>query len=184
MKTLLSTFILFFWFLTNISAEKNIAGLVTDKDRIPLVGASILIRHSINGTVTDIDGMFSIDIQNYHNTLEILYTGYGPLTVYLDGNDHFEAVLLKKKTIFINSTGLNSLLKTGTRTVNGLIKNSKDVVLIGGTVLLKKSSTGTVSDIDGEFNLHDISYDSSNRLIFSYAGYQSVEVILGNFFYN
>ena len=67
----------------------------------------------------------------------------------------------------------------GQRTINGKITdaNSGDP-LIGATVLLSSNSTGTTTDLDGDFT---ISAESDNDImVISYTGYQTQEIsILG-----
>ncbi|PZX49139.1 SusC/RagA family TonB-linked outer membrane protein [Algoriphagus chordae] len=42
--------------------ERTIQGLVMDDDQIPIPGASILIKGTMNGVVTDVDGKFSLNL--------------------------------------------------------------------------------------------------------------------------
>lgn len=82
MKRLLQFSLLFFFTaLMSLSAsaqEKTITGKIIDKKgKLPLIGASVLIKGTTTGTVTDIDGNFSlkVDVTN-PATLIISYTGY------------------------------------------------------------------------------------------------------------
>lgn len=54
---------------------RKIKGLVTDEKGEAIIGASILIKGSKEGTITDINGSFSIDV-NDNSTLLISYIGY------------------------------------------------------------------------------------------------------------
>ena len=53
---------------------KNITGTVIGDDGLPVIGASILIQGTSTGTVTDLNGMFTIDA-NEGDVLLISYTG-------------------------------------------------------------------------------------------------------------
>jgi len=57
-------------------AQRTITGTVIDKDAQPLIGASVLIKGTTTGTVTDIDGSYSITVPENRNTLIFSYTGY------------------------------------------------------------------------------------------------------------
>ncbi|MDR7131310.1 TonB-linked SusC/RagA family outer membrane protein [Algoriphagus sp. 4150] len=45
-----------------LKAERTIQGVVLDDDQVPIPGASILIKGTMNGVVTDIDGKFSLTL--------------------------------------------------------------------------------------------------------------------------
>ena len=59
-----------------ILAQKTITGSVIDDTGEPLIGASILAKGTTSGTITDIDGTFSLDVPDASNTLVISFTGY------------------------------------------------------------------------------------------------------------
>lgn len=55
-------------------SQTQISGLVTDEDSMPLPGASVLVRGTTNGVVTDFDGRFVIEAA-VGDVLEISYLG-------------------------------------------------------------------------------------------------------------
>ena len=52
-----------------------ITGIVTDKDGIPVIGANVVVKGTTNGTITDMDGKFSLEVPE-GATLEVSYIGY------------------------------------------------------------------------------------------------------------
>src|SRR2546423_1586785 len=57
----------------------TVHGIVMDEEtKEPLPGASVIIQDKSNGTVTDINGQFNIDVvsNDYRSMLEISYLGY------------------------------------------------------------------------------------------------------------
>jgi TonB-dependent starch-binding outer membrane protein SusC len=57
-------------------AQKSVSGTVTDaKSGEPLIGAGILVKGTGQGTITDIDGNYSLSVPE-NSTLVISYTGY------------------------------------------------------------------------------------------------------------
>ncbi len=72
--------------------------------------------------------------------------------------------------------GVLSLLAQ--RTVTGTVTSAQDEPLIGATILVKGTTTGTVTDIDGTFSLEVP--EGSDVLIVSYTGYNSQEIEIGN----
>lgn len=52
-----------------------VAGKVFDKSGEPIIGANVIIKGTTNGTVTDLDGNFSLEVPE-NATLQISYIGY------------------------------------------------------------------------------------------------------------
>ncbi len=64
------------WYLPNASVG-TIEGIVKDEVGAPLIGASILVKGTSTGTVTDRDGKFKLPVPQECVTLVVSYTGYG-----------------------------------------------------------------------------------------------------------
>lgn len=75
---------------------KKINGLVSDEKGEPIIGASILIKGSKQGTITDANGRFSIDV-NENSTLLISYIGY-KTTEYIVGQQKNILIKIEKNT--------------------------------------------------------------------------------------
>ena len=63
------------------------------------------------------------------------------------------------------------------QTITGNIIDANDIPLIGVNVLVKESSVGSISDLDGNYS---ITAESDDVLVFSYTGYESQELIVGS----
>ncbi len=98
---------------------------------------------------------------------------------------HMEAIVKDQKEAFINrqvlpvqrlTTDKWSLVnrKRLVLNVSGRVIDSKGEPLIGVNILVKGTSKGTTTDIDGRFSLNDV--DDLAILLISYIGYQSQEV--------
>lgn len=62
--------------------------------------------------------------------------------------------------------------------INGKVVSANGEPLVGVTILIKGKSRGTVTDLDGGFTLDGV--DSNDVLVFSYIGYVTQEVTVGN----
>lgn len=62
--------------------------------------------------------------------------------------------------------------------VSGVVKDEKGETLYGVNVVLKGTSTGVVTDLDGKYTLSVPGQDAV--LVFSYIGYNAQEVVVGN----
>ena len=57
------------------SAQTRVTGSVVDDNAEPVIGASILIKGTGQGTVTDYDGSFTLNVPAGANTLVVSYVG-------------------------------------------------------------------------------------------------------------
>ena len=57
-------------------SQRTVTGSVTDVNGDALIGANVLIKGSTVGTITDLDGTFSLEVPEETNFLVISYTGY------------------------------------------------------------------------------------------------------------
>lgn len=75
-------------------AQRTITGKVTDSTTgEPLIGANILVIGTSTGTVTDIDGAYSLDVPEGATQLEFTYTGYGAERVALGSSNTIDVAL-------------------------------------------------------------------------------------------
>ena len=92
------------------TAQSTITGKIIDSDTQPLIGASVVERGTTNGTITDINGDFSL-IASSNAVLEVSYVGFDNQTVSLNGQTSVEIMM---------SEGLQigEILVTGSRSYN------------------------------------------------------------------
>ena len=65
-------------------AQNMVTGVVEDADG-PLIGASVLVKGTTRGTITDMDGQYSIQAE-IGDVLEFSYMGYSAQTITVTGN--------------------------------------------------------------------------------------------------
>jgi len=80
-------------FTSGLLAQRTISGNVEDTDGEPLIGASVFVRGTSVGTVTDIDGNFSLEIQDDANTLVVSYTGYETKEVPVTSSNSYNIIM-------------------------------------------------------------------------------------------
>ncbi|KAA6303699.1 MAG: TonB-dependent receptor SusC [Candidatus Ordinivivax streblomastigis] len=76
----------------NAQNTKKITGKVVDESGEVIIGASIVATGRSIGTVTDIDGKFSLEVAP-KTTLTISYIGFSTQTIAVDAKDFYEIVL-------------------------------------------------------------------------------------------
>lgn len=104
---------------------KTVTGTVTDVSGEPIIGANIRIKGTTTGTITNIDGNFSIEAEP-QSVIEVSYIGY-----------------LTQETVINNQKSIRFLLKEDTKTLD-------EVVVIGYGVQKKADLTGSVANINTE----------------------------------
>ena len=70
--------LLFFTVVTmmSLSAQRTITGTLMDDDGLPLIGANVLVKGTTVGTISDIDGTYSLEVPDGAEVLVFSYTGY------------------------------------------------------------------------------------------------------------
>lgn len=101
-----------------------VIGTVVDGSGVPVIGATILEKGTTNGTVTDFDGNFSINVSGGGAELQISYVGFQSKSV--------KAVL--GKTLSVKLEEDSKLLE--------------EVTIVGYGVQKKVNLTGAVASID------------------------------------
>lgn len=61
------------------------------------------------------------------------------------------------------------------QSVSGVVTDENNDPLSGVTIIIKNTSTGTITDFDGNYQINAVNGD---RLVFSYVGYQTVERVV------
>ena len=86
MKSIFSSFLFTFLLVNSIVGQHTVNGTVIDGAAMePLIGATVKEQGTNNGTITDVDGKFSLIVANENASLEIYYLGYENLIVPVEG---------------------------------------------------------------------------------------------------
>lgn len=81
----------------NVSKQSStLKGTIVDENGLPIIGANVLVKGTTNGTITDVDGNFSLDVEN-GNILHISYIGYADQEIKVGGQNDL-LVTLKENT--------------------------------------------------------------------------------------
>lgn len=119
--------IMLFCSVTATAQTLSITGKVTDKStQETIIGASVLIEGTDNGTITDIDGNFKLSNVPANGTLVVSYIGYTKQAIPIQGKTHF-----------------NILLQEDSQKLD-------EVIVVGYGVQKKVNLTGAVSSVKGD----------------------------------
>ena len=78
--------------IQNVIAQKEFKGSVVATDNSPLPGASIVVKGTINGVQTDLDGNFSIKA-TAGDVIVISYIGFKSKEIVLTNSDNYKIIL-------------------------------------------------------------------------------------------
>ena len=77
----------------SVGAKKKVTGRIVDENDEPLIGASVIIKGSTQGTITNIDGEYTLEDVPEKATLTVSYVGYIPASVAVNGKNAINVVL-------------------------------------------------------------------------------------------
>lgn len=122
------SFILMILCVQNIMAQKRtVSGIVTDSKNEPLIGVNVTIKNaSTTGTITDIDGKYSLEIPSGNSVLVFSYIGYSTQEVKVS-----------------NQSVVDIVLKDDMQAL-------EEVVVVGYGTMKKSDLTGSVSSITSD----------------------------------
>ena len=73
--------------------NKTVSGTVLDKAGESVIGASVLVKGTTNGTITDFDGKFTLSNVPASGTIEISFVGYKTVDIPVKGQTTLQVVL-------------------------------------------------------------------------------------------
>ena len=108
-------------------AGQTIRGTVVDKDGEPVIGANVQVKGANNGTITDIDGNFTLN--NASGTLVVSFIGYKTQEISLAGKTVINVKLLEDAELLdevvIVATGYGSQKKASLTSAISQIKGDE-----------------------------------------------------------
>lgn len=121
---------------------KRITGRVMDANSEPVIGANVVVDGTAIGTVTDVDGNFTLDIPE-GATLKISYIGYIEQSIPV-GNKSVVSVILKE-----DSQALDEVVVVGFGTQKKLNLTGA-VTAVTGEEMAKRPVTNTATMLQGQ----------------------------------
>ncbi len=107
-----------------IQQNKKLTGIIRDNNGEPIIGANVVVKGTTNGTITGVDGDFSLDVPGT-GTLLISYIGY-----------------LSKEIAIGTESRIDITLSEDTQKLD-------EIVVVGYGVVRKSDLTGSVGTVKG-----------------------------------
>lgn len=122
----LTTIVMFLFSTTALGQSLSVKGRVVDKQEEPIIGASVLVEGTSNGTVTDLNGDFTLPNVPSKGKVKISYVGYTTQVIPINGRKYIAVTLYEDAEML------------------------DEVVVVGYGVQKKVNLTGSVSSVNGE----------------------------------
>jgi TonB-linked SusC/RagA family outer membrane protein len=112
---------------TGWSQERPVSGTVTAaEDGLPIPGVNVVVEGTTKGTATDVDGNYSIQLNEGENRLVFTFVGFKPMTVEVGDRTSIDVALESDVTAL------------------------EEVVVIGYGTQRKRDVTGAITSLKGE----------------------------------
>jgi TonB-linked SusC/RagA family outer membrane protein len=123
-----------------------------------------------NDTDVDLNRRVSINLQNQtiQKVLDELFRNTHNAYKISD-----RQIFISRKQVRIDEPKQSKEVRVS---VNGIVLDETNDPVIGANVMIEGTTTGTISDVNGQFS---IDVEENNKLIVSYVGYQTKHVLIG-----
>ena len=81
------------------ATQRTITGVVKDEEGMPMIGVSVVVKGTGKGTVTDMDGRYTIKVDGSRSTLTYSYVGSVPQDIVVGDKTNIDVVLKEEKTM-------------------------------------------------------------------------------------
>nr|WP_321290488.1 TonB-dependent receptor [uncultured Sunxiuqinia sp.] len=131
--------------------EKELSGIVTDEDGLPLPGVTVVAKGTKRGVVTSIDGKFKLSVPEEVTTLVLSFVGMKTQDVAIGSKSSFN-IILEEETVGVD-----------------------EVVVVGYGVQKKETVTGAIVSIDDKQLVQSPQANISNSLVGRLSGVIAVQ---------
>lgn len=125
--------------IQQVGDNRTIKGTILDATGMPVIGANVVVKGTTNGTITDMDGKFSLEVDK-DATLVVSYIGFTDQVIKVG-----------------NQTNLSIALKEDSKALD-------ELVVVGYGVQKKVNLTGAVASVKSD-DLGDVQTNSVSSMI-------------------
>lgn len=109
----------------SVKQQQKITGKVVDSNKEPLIGVSVLEKGTTNGSITDFDGNYVLEVKNANAVLQYSYVGYQTVEIPIGGKNVIN-VTLKEDTQVIDEVVVTALgIKRATKALSYNVQEIK-----------------------------------------------------------
>ena len=138
--------------LPGFAQKITVHGYVDDDLGEPLIGATVMEKGTSNGTATDIDGNFTLNV-NPNGTLVVSYVGYDPMEVPVNGRTEIKVTMAQNAQMLAETVviGYGTVKKSDATGSVAVVKPDEIEAGLSTSAqdLLVGASPGVVVTLDG-----------------------------------
>ena len=123
MKKVLFILLAFLATVTAIDAQRVVKGRITDKSGDPVIGANVVAKGTNLGTITDLDGNYSLSVPESVTTLVMSYTGFNSQDIVLGASNMVDVTM--EEGVLLQETVVTAL---------GIQRNARNITYSNQTV--------------------------------------------------
>jgi len=122
-----------------VKKNNKVSGIITDEKKEPVIGANVVVNGTNAGTITDINGFFSIEVPD-ESQLKVTYIGYESKIIDVKG----------KTTLNIS--------------ISPTIEALEEVVVVGYGIQKKSDVTGSIGQVKSDLIKNTVTSDVTSTL--------------------
>ncbi len=134
----------------------SVSGIISDSFGQPLPGANIIEKGTINGTQSDFDGHFNINVSNQNAVLVVSYVGFLSQEISINGQKNIN-IQLKEDT-----AALDEVVVVGYGTQKKALVTGASVQ-VSGDDLTKMNTANAIQALQGQSPANNINVWSTRR---------------------
>lgn len=104
LKTFAVSLLLALVSITATAQKRTVTGTVLDEQQLPIIGAAVMLEGTSTGAVTDLDGLFSIDVPESDVVLNVSCIGYETMNVTVPAMQAVVNIVMKEDAMMIEET--------------------------------------------------------------------------------
>ncbi len=128
------------------NGPRTVSGIVLDASGEPLVGAGVMIKGTMDGAITDLDGNFSLEVKS-EDVLEISYIGFAAQEVTV-GDQTRIRVILQPETNMMEETIVVGYMPMRKSDFTGSVSNVSAKELPLTTPTVSQALVGKVAGVE------------------------------------
>src|SRR5690606_27805303 len=141
MKQIILVTVILLSLTIGVHAQSVTGKILDNQTGEPLIGATIVEKGTTNGTISNFDGQFSLNLNQFPGSIEVSYVGFESKTITISSSDQTTL-----ETIYLNSSafGLDEVIITG---VMDIVEDRQTPVAVS-TIPSSEIQSKMLGDVD------------------------------------
>lgn len=125
----------------------QVTGTVVDTKNEPLIGATVMVKGTTTGTITDFDGKFILTVNDGNAVLEVSYIGFESKEIALNGRKNVLVRLAEEQTVLEEVVVVGYGVQKKESVVGAISQVGTKALVESGTTNITNALTGKLSGV-------------------------------------